>query len=329
MPLIFRPGQNTSGALLTAEIDSNQMKDFFRSAIIFAFIGAALAFTLRVFRHPMPPPAAVVATSSSVSGEPAVSSSSSTRIQAPAKRASKATDARALAGQEESVDSLLAQITTLKGLSDDASWNRLLNEIFPALLLRDRAAATRVVEGMPFGEKRELLLRRLARSWAATDFEGVVGWLGGLTRPEDQKPGFEEACFGAMETSPAEAVRVWEKCAFTADDHVLSNLVQNWAIKDLEAAKTWVATRPPSLQRDQAVARIAYVMAQSKPGDAAGFVAQEIPSGPMQTEAVISVLHRWAENDPAGATAWAANFSEPVLRDRAIGELAGITQKTH
>ncbi len=227
----------------------------------------------------------------------------------------------------ESAGSLFAQIELLMRSSDDASWNRLLNELFPSLVQRDRAAAARVVEGMPFGEKRELLLRRLARAWATVDFEGVTGWLGNLTRIEDQKPGFEEACFGAMESSPADAIRVWEKFAFTADDHVLANLAQNWATRDLPAARAWVTTQPPSLQRDQAAARIAYVMSQSKPAEAAAFAVEEIPPGPAQSEAVISVLHRWAETDPAGATNWAAGFSEPILRERAINELAGIVQK--
>ena len=305
----------------------SHVNGFFRSALGFAFIGAAVAFTWRAFHPRATSPDSTAVSVVKISTEPAVSSSAFVPAHAASDNSLTETGVSPLTGRE-SVDSLLVQIGEAMRSSDDASWNRLLNELFPVLLRRDRAAAIRVVENTPFGEKREQLLRRLARAWAAADFEGAVGWLGSLARTEDQKPGFEEACFGAMDSNPGEAVRVWEKCAFTADDHVLANLTQNWATKDLEAARAWVMTRPPGLQRDQAVARIAFVLAQSKPADAATLAVREIPPGPAQIEAVISVLHRWAESDPAGATAWVANFSDPTLRDRAIGELAGITQKS-
>ena len=299
------------------------MKVFFRSALVFAVIGAGFALSWRAFKQRSDAKLLATQTTPVIARERAMASALSTPSVAPGILPQDPPPGSGSRAALESVDSLLAQIGLLMNSSDEQSWNRLLNELFPALLQRDRAAAVRVVEGMPVGEKREALLRRLARAWAAVDFEGAVGWLGSLARSEDQKPGFEEACLGAMENNPAEAVRVWEKCAFTADDHVMANLTQNWAAKDLEAAKTWVTARPTSMQRDQAVERIAYVMAQSKPAEAAAFAVQEIPPGPAQTEAVIAVLHQWAEKDSAGATAWAAHFSDPTLRDRAINEFVG------
>ena len=225
----------------------------------------------------------------------------------------------------KTAQSLLASITAALGTQDAAGWERVLNELFPALLAADRPAAIRLVENFAPGEKRALLLRRLARAWGASDFAGAVGWISNLAEFSEQKAAFDEACLAAAEHNPAEAIRAWESFDFKEDDHVLENLVQNWARLDLTAAQEWVRARPPSLQRDQAVARVAYVLAQTKPVDAAALVIHELPEGPARTEAVISILHQWAKNDLASATAWVTQFPSGPLADRAKQELAGLT----
>jgi hypothetical protein len=222
--------------------------------------------------------------------------------------------------------SLLAQIGTALGSPDEADWERVLNGLFPALVLQDRAAAVNFVESFPPGERRAQLQQRLAREWASVDFAGAVAWIASLTNLAEQRAAFADACFGAAAINPAEAIHAWESFGFTGDDPVMENLVQSWAGKDLAAARAWVSGRPPSVRRDQAAARVAYVMAQTKPADAATFVIGEISPGPAQTEAAMSVLHQWAKSDLAGATNWAERFPPGPLADRATTELAGMTQ---
>lgn len=223
--------------------------------------------------------------------------------------------------------SLQGEITTALASADAAAWERVLNELFPALLVADRTAAIRLVETLPPGERRTLLLRRLARAWGAADFAGAVTWISNLADFSEQKAAFDEACLATAETNPAEAIRAWESFDFKEDDHVLENLVQNWARLDFPAAQAWVHERPASIQRDQAVARLAYVLAQTKPVDAANLIVRELAEGPAQTEAVISILHQWAKNDLPGATAWTARFPPGPLADRAKSELAGLSQQ--
>lgn len=225
---------------------------------------------------------------------------------------------------QETAQSLLARITAALGSQDSADWDRVLNELYPALLAADRPAAIRLIETLAPGEKRVLLLRRLARAWGESDFAGAVDWISNLAEFSEQKVAFDEACLAAAERNPAEAIHAWERFDFKEDDHVLENLVQNWARLDLAAAQEWVRARPPSLQRDQAVARVAYVLAQTKPIDATALVLRELAAGPAQTEAVISILHQWAKSDPAGAAAWVAQFPSGALADRAKQELAGL-----
>ncbi len=222
------------------------------------------------------------------------------------------------------VPSLIAQIETALSIPDVADWEHVLNELFPALLATDRLAAARLVDSLPPGEKRRLLLQRLARAWATVDFAGAVTWLSNLTEFAEQKIAFDEACFAAAEHNPAEAIHAWESFDFKEDDHVLENLVQHWARLDLNAAQAWVRARPPSLQRDQAVARVVYIMAHTNPAEAATFAIREIPSGPALTEAVISILYQWAKNDRTAAAAWVEQFPAGPLADRAKKELAGL-----
>lgn len=70
--------------------------------------------------------------------------------------------------------------------------------------------------------------------------------------------------------------------------------------------------------------RLAYVQSQNEPAAAANLVLEQIPPGPIQEEAAITVLHQWGGRDLASATAWADQFPPGTLRDRAEAELRGL-----
>lgn len=238
-------------------------------------------------------------------------------IEDPAQTASPKIEA------PEKSQRLLAEIAAALASTDAAAWGRVLNELFPLLLATDRMAAVRLVETLPAGEQRALLLRRLARNWGAADLAGAADWISDLADFSEKKAVFEETCLAISERDPAAAISVWEAVDFAEDNHVLENLVQNWARHEPAAAEKWVLARPPSAQRDQAIARVAYILAQTKPVDAATLIIRELPEGSAQNEAVISILHQWAERDPAGATAWVARFPAGPLADRAKAEIVG------
>ncbi len=227
----------------------------------------------------------------------------------------------------ETTEQLMAQIEAALSTGSAPEWERVLNVLFPALLAKDRRAAAGFVDKLDAGERRELLLRRVARAWAAADFSDAVAWIAGLPDATDRKITFEDACFQVAETDPAEAIQTWQALEFTADDHVLENLAHKWATKDLDAARAWVESRPSSKFRDQAVARVGYVLAQQKPAEALAFVTRELPKGPAQTEAVILVLQQWGQQDLLAAKNWAQQLPEGDLAARARDELAGIAQR--
>ena len=232
-------------------------------------------------------------------------------------------------GTVDTVDStlsLLAQMESALAKHADADWDLVLKVLFPALVAQDRKAAAFLVENFPAGDHREQLLHRLMQTWAANDFAGAVSWIATLPSLAEQKSAFDDACFAASENNPAEAIHAWESFDFKDDDHVMENIVLSWAEKDINSAHAWASARPPSLQRDQAMARIAYIMAQTKPSTAANLIIREIPPGPALTEAAISILHQWAMADLPGATAWVQQFPPGPMADRAQNELEGIAK---
>lgn len=110
-------------------------------------------------------------------------------------------------------------------------------------------------------------------------------------------------------------------CDFRLQDTgALANLAHQWAATDLRGARAWIGAQPPGEMKAQLAARIGYLWSRTEPENAANYVLDEIPPGENQVEAVISVLHQWAESDRRGAMAWAQAFPQGELRERAMRE---------
>jgi hypothetical protein len=105
----------------------------------------------------------------------------------------------------------------------------------------------------------------------------------------------------------------------------LENFVQLWAAVDLHSAYRWVHQIPAGKVRNALMARVAFVGSRVAPGEAACLVVEEIPSGVLQEEAALMVLHQWAIQDPASAAAWVELFPDDPFRERALHELQGVT----
>lgn len=106
--------------------------------------------------------------------------------------------------------------------------------------------------------------------------------------------------------------------------YVRGNFLQLWAERDFTAAHAYAESQAPGEAREELIARLALVMARWIPAEAAAIVAQDMRPGPAQTEAAVSVVHRWAGADSAAASAWVAAFPAGPLRERAEREIAGL-----
>lgn len=190
--------------------------------------------------------------------------------------------------QSISSDGLPAAV--LQAMDSPTSGDRdmLLFVLLPMLALRDARLAASLVEHAGPGD--EELLLRVAHLWAIQDVDAALVWAGQL---------------------PDEAMR----------KTIVAELCEEWAQKDLAAALGWAGSLKPCPQRDRAFARIADVQSRRAPPEAARTVMEQIPAGPVQTEAVIALLHQWVATDTAGAIDWTESLPPGELRDRAANEL--------
>ena len=228
-------------------------------------------------------------------------------------------------GEMESETRKLIEAIQAALRSDDARcWDEVSQKQLRLLIQRDPSAAAGLALGLDPGLIREQMLRQIAQGWATQDSTAALAWAAGLTDAGERNSALADACVGLSQSNPAEAINTARQYGVEDQGGFYENTVEQWAAGDTTAALAWVAQFPAGAGRDGMMARVAFVEAQVSPGDAADLVVKEIPPGPAQDEAAMSVLHQWALLDFAGALAWADQFPAGPLADRAKQELAGI-----
>lgn len=159
--------------------------------------------------------------------------------------------------------------------------------------------------------------------WIVRDPHAAIKWASQQPADEKREGILEAACYEIANSNPAEAIVLAEKFALTKHA-TLANLTAQWAQKDLPTAREWALAKPEGDEKNDLLARVAYVWASTDPKNAAHLVVEKMSPGNAQTEAAISVLHQWALRDLEGARAWVELFPDSDLRDRAINELNGV-----
>lgn len=163
------------------------------------------------------------------------------------------------------------------------------------------------------------------REWIARDPHAAVDWAAQEPEGEKRDAVLVAACYEIASADPAEAVALAENFSLT-NNATLENLAAQWAGQDFRAARKWALGKPAGRERNELIARVAYVWSNLQPAAAAEFVVQEIPPGAVQTEAAISILHQWALRNFAAAATWVDDFPDGEIRDRAVQELAGVRE---
>lgn len=176
-------------------------------------------------------------------------------------------------------------------------------------------------------EQEKYRLLHELRDWAAKDAEGALAAAMKLPEGDERNQALAAVCSGLAQTDPADAVKMAKNLHLDEQPGaIMENLVQQWAATDLSSALDWANSQPASGQHDGFTMRIAYVMSKTDPADAANLVVNQIPPGPAQDEAVMTVLNQWANQNLVAATVWVKGFPEGPLQERAIKELEGIVK---
>jgi hypothetical protein len=228
--------------------------------------------------------------------------------------------------EESDTQKLIDAIRVALQSGDDANWYRISQDELAQLIKLDPQAAADLALNLDQGFIREQMLRQVAHGWAEQNSTTALAWAAGLTDADDRNSSLTDVCIQMSQTDPAAAITTATQYGLENQPGLFENMMQQWAAKDPAAALGWADQLPAGNERDEVMSSLAFVEAQVSPKDAADLVVYEIPPGSEQEEAAISILHQWALQDFAGASAWADQFQEGPLRDRAEQELDGIAE---
>lgn len=132
-------------------------------------------------------------------------------------------------------------------------------------------------------------------------------------------------CLALAERDPLAAIDMaiaHNLCA--SDPGLFASLLLQWARQDFSAACDWTRKQESGDWRDDILARLVHLRSRSDPAAAAEIAATEIVSTRARAEAILSVVHQWAEQSPAAARAWSARLSDKDLRRRALDDIAAV-----
>lgn len=192
------------------------------------------------------------------------------------------------------------------------------------LVRSDPVAAAGTIETMPEGELRVAAMRTVFREWATIAPREALKWIESMDSEGDRVAACEFVHYRVAEDDPKAALDSAREFGADLSTPIVHDLVQQWAARNTPAARDWALSLPAGSDRDRILARVAYELSQQDPAAAGGIVAGQIPPGPVQEEAAMSVLHQWAIRDIEGASRWVANFPPGAMRKRAEDELDGI-----
>jgi hypothetical protein len=183
------------------------------------------------------------------------------------------------------------------------------------------AAAADWVAQLPVGPLRAEALDQVAIVWANQALENAAAWAR-LLPPADRPRALGSIAQEAVRTVPVKALQfALELPAAPLRDGLIRRAVAEWVTTDPEKAVAWARQLPDDTLRDEVLAATATAWSDHDPSAAATLAATELPSGRLQADTVVSIVQRWAQQNPDRAAAWVQTFPENDLRWDAIENL--------
>ncbi|HLP77891.1 MAG TPA: hypothetical protein VK327_13340, partial [Candidatus Paceibacterota bacterium] len=128
---------------------------------------------------------------------------------------------------------------------------------------------------------------------------------------------------------PVEALRLAAELTVSSErDEMIRRAAMEWALQDAVAAIEWARQIPDVALRSQVLASEAIAWADSAPESAATLAVESLPSGRLLDDTVISIVQRWAQQQPAAAAAWVEQFPSGALRLTAAENLLAQWSQT-
>ena len=200
---------------------------------------------------------------------------------------------------------------------DDARQERAYRQLLPALIKLDPATVEQLVANWPVSPAREDLLRNTAHAWSGVSVAGAVDWASRVKDDDERAIVATEIASQVAQGDPGRAIRISDQFGIGRKDGTLEHMVQLWATENLQESLRWAENQQQGPQRDQLVARIATVQAETAPADAAGTAWTQIGAGPAQDNAVAQIVRQWSFRDPDAAAEWIEGLPQGHIRDLA------------
>jgi hypothetical protein len=130
----------------------------------------------------------------------------------------------------------------------------------------------------------------------------------------------EQVAWDGIDVDPELARRAFEK--LEPDSEARRKLSAHFAMRLAESnpdeALEWALALPEEGERGEALGRIAVVISDKDPERAGRLIAEHVPEGKTRDRAVVQVLQRWSQADPAAAVEWAGDFSAGAARSAGL-----------
>jgi len=178
------------------------------------------------------------------------------------------------------------------------------------------------INNLPVGNQRQSALDALAITWANGQLTNAICW-GQLLKAEGERNRALAAVANeAVCTGPMTALQLAVNLpADSQSDELIRRAAMEWASGDATNALAWAEQIPDGPLRATVLASESVAWAEKNPSASANLVVKELPAGRLQDDTVVSIMERWAQQQPEMAAAWVAQIPAGSLRTAAIENL--------
>lgn len=143
-----------------------------------------------------------------------------------------------------------------------------------------------------------------------------------ISSPEERTKALAAAIWDAAEEFPEEARDGLQK--LPTGSQTKNDLIQHLAMRlaetNADEAKEWAASLETIEEKSMAFAKIALVLSQTDPAQAAHLLSESGVAGREFDVALVQVVQRWADKAPADALAWVTLFPPGEARTASMTE---------
>jgi hypothetical protein len=195
---------------------------------------------------------------------------------------------------------------------------------------KDVRSATDWITQMPAGNDQQEALAAAANAWAGQNFADATTWAKQLPDSAERQKALEVITDEATYDHPMETLDVAATLAPSSMlNGTIARAIAAWTRTAPEDAVSWAKQIPDQGSREQLITSIAAAWGESDPVAAGTLAVTSLRPGPLQDQAAIAVVQRWAQTDAPGVKAWIDQFPEGPLRQTAMAELDEFIKSNH